>query len=401
MDKIEINGPINVVRLQGSVNGIQKVIYLFFDVHFDLNDETQCTNIFAKNIMNYFTDNFIDLNKSSRKYDFFLEIFPTDIGQIWGNSRQIYINDIVRLFKKGFIYSASKNKVLMSDIFKNVRLHYVDIRIFFEKTFYEGFNYIQDVIIEKFSRTTQIHLDDLDYIISFVQDFKNHCENIVDMISSFNKKQNVSSINLLQTKQNDTQKNIMYIFNKIFTKYNHPNIKSLISNDMKNLKNNIESLIKICQNVIDKFQKIARQIEGSINRLVKNSITNKYNYDLADEIIKEMIFNIDRDIFVLADKFVDYFTEFMDMFFLRRFLDKDYVTNAIVYCGAQHACFYIDYLVKKLNFKITHVSYSKIKDFTKLHAQIKKSNSFELMELFYPEKRSQCSDVTDFPEKFM
>jgi len=32
-DKIYVNGPVNVVRLEGTIGDIKKVIYLFFDYH--------------------------------------------------------------------------------------------------------------------------------------------------------------------------------------------------------------------------------------------------------------------------------------------------------------------------------------------------------------------------------
>ena len=35
VDSKQINGPINVVRLEGKVNEIKKVIYLFMDIHKD------------------------------------------------------------------------------------------------------------------------------------------------------------------------------------------------------------------------------------------------------------------------------------------------------------------------------------------------------------------------------
>ena len=40
--KKEISGPINVIRLEGIVNGIKKVITLFMDIHLDEEDQTKC-----------------------------------------------------------------------------------------------------------------------------------------------------------------------------------------------------------------------------------------------------------------------------------------------------------------------------------------------------------------------
>lgn len=38
----KINGPINVVRMEGEINNIHKVIYLFMDDHLDINKQTSC-----------------------------------------------------------------------------------------------------------------------------------------------------------------------------------------------------------------------------------------------------------------------------------------------------------------------------------------------------------------------
>ena len=43
---------------------------------------------------------------------------------------------------------------------------------------------------------------------------------------------------------------------------------------------------------------------------------------------------------------------FTDIYFLRRFLDKNNIQNAITYCGRQHALNYIYFLVKYFDFTI-------------------------------------------------
>lgn len=92
----------------------------------------------------------------------------------------------------------------------------------------------------------------------------------------------------------------------------------------------------------------------------------------------------------------------MDIYFLRRFLDKDYITNAITYTGSAHSNTYINILVKDFGFKITHASYSKIPDIDELNNIVKRTiNSNDLGEYLYPPIQSQCSDVTHFPENFL
>lgn len=43
----------------------------------------------------------------------------------------------------------------------------------------------------------------------------------------------------------------------------------------------------------------------------------------------------------------------MDLYFLKRFLDKEYIKNAVLYCSSHHT---IDILINGFNFKITHTT---------------------------------------------
>ena len=94
---------------------------------------------------------------------------------------------------------------------------------------------------------------------------------------------------------------------------------------------------------------------------------------------------------------------FIDMYFLRRFLDKDYVQNGIVYAGIAHSMSYIYMLIKYYDFKITNVSYLKegetIESATKKIKDQTVSNP-NIDELFYPPSLYQCSNLSDFPKNF-
>ena len=80
MDSIEtientknINGPLNVVRLEGEINGINKVLYVFFDWHKHLK---RCTDLVNIDVDQYFVREFQKINnndKIDKHYDLFLE----------------------------------------------------------------------------------------------------------------------------------------------------------------------------------------------------------------------------------------------------------------------------------------------------------------------------------------
>ena len=92
----------------------------------------------------------------------------------------------------------------------------------------------------------------------------------------------------------------------------------------------------------------------------------------------------------------------MDLYFLRRFLDKDYITNAILYCCAFHTSDIIYILVNEFKFKITH-STSDINNINKI---ITSKNKYELIlpygyQLLIKNKTIiQCSDISLFPKNF-
>mgnify|MGYP003446168035 CR=1 FL=1 len=72
-NKKYVSGPLNVARLEGEVNGIKKVIYLFMDFHLDISQQLECSNIYAQHINTYLLNNFKKLKDSGKMYDIFLE----------------------------------------------------------------------------------------------------------------------------------------------------------------------------------------------------------------------------------------------------------------------------------------------------------------------------------------
>lgn len=131
-----INGPVNVVRLEGKVGNIDKVLYVFMDRHEKPGNETQCTNVSAKDLKTYFLDEMISLKNADRKYDFFLELWPTTLANYKPKGtyerRNNYITEVMKMFRKLFKYDKESNKVSINNMINNVRLHYIDIRDYFE-----------------------------------------------------------------------------------------------------------------------------------------------------------------------------------------------------------------------------------------------------------------------------
>ena len=416
----QINGPINIIRMEGEVNSIKKVIYIFMDQHISLTQQTECDNVFAKDIDIFFAENFSKLNDGDKIYDFFLEIMPTNTQNVkYGysfesnvNYRDIYILEVVKLFRKLFKYEPKKNKVTVSKYFRNVRLHYMDVRDYFEGAYFQGI-FDAESIAADILTNQHINPKALETLIQILSDFKIYTEIIRSVIRSYKKNTHITKpkkINLVNygVKPNvENQKkifteNIKYIIYKTFIRYSHKNIQQKLSKQMNVLDNYLSDLITSSEYILNEFESISNVIASAdINKLTKQEdFVTEYSYGIGTRVYLKMLFFIRENIAILSNKSTYFFTRFMDVYFLRRFLDKDYITNAITYTGSYHSTVYIEILSKDFGFKITNFFYSKITDINRLNVQIKKLEAAALGEIFYPEVKSQCSDLSDFPDNF-
>jgi len=137
-DNIFVNGPINVVRLEGKVGQTKKILYAFMDFHMDVSVQTKCDDVRSKDMNTYLAETFDEISKQNKTYDFFLEQYPTFIPHGTQHpthqyqSKLKYIWEVSQLFTKSFTID-EKNMVGQSKNFKNVRLHYMDIRDYVQR----------------------------------------------------------------------------------------------------------------------------------------------------------------------------------------------------------------------------------------------------------------------------
>ncbi|AGF85011.1 hypothetical protein QJ854_gp771 [Moumouvirus goulette] len=410
-----INGPVNVVRLQGNIQGINKVIYLFMDQHYPLGQQTQCENLYADSIQKYFADNFKKLNSSSKTYDFFMEIRPTELEYNKNNkisTTRIYIVEMWKLFSKIFQYNDKENRVYTSESFKNVRLHYMDIRDYLKYSqkgyLVDIFNEMLGLVISMWNYSSIMNYN-IKKIVSNLTIFKNFCiflqENIVKILSD--QKTSLETRKIVKnygdfikrsTKDNSWNLDIIYLLNKMSFSYKHDHVKNKLRKQLIILKDSLVQLINEADKIINIFKKISNFYDKNNNILRKQDYG--YGYGISQTETNEMVLDMTNSILKLNSLYIHHFSRFMDLFFLRRFLDKDYITNAIAYTGSAHSCTYIEILTQDFGFEITHVSYSKIKNLSKLNIYVKTKISDEIEEIFYPQVLSQCSDLSDFPDGF-
>lgn len=420
----QVNGPINVVRMEGKINGINKVIYLFMDQH--LQAQTQCDNVFSVDINTYFANTFHKLNKSNKMYDFFLEINPTQLidpinqsnqssqlpkqppapAPIKSNYRNIYIFEVMRLFKRIFKYEPNSDKVSISKYFRKVRLHYMDIRDYFHTyVFVELYEVMH--ILYHIQSMNKIFKGQLDQLLNFLKRFRSHCQMIKTEMESMKKNPIKPDNKILighlkhdisqEEKDKMSVENIRYILYKSFYRYNHKDVQKKMIVQMGRLISELVELSNQCDDIINILTNIGYFVIIDDNVLTK--INDEISYG-TDHLLPKMIFSIAESFRSLNNNFVKFFARFMDVYFIRRFLDKEYITNAITYTGSVHSMLYIEILSKNFGFKVTNYYWSLIKDLDDLNREIVKLNFEELQEIFYPPVRAQCSDLTSFPDNF-
>jgi hypothetical protein len=328
-----INGPINIIRLEGYIYDIKKVIYVFMDVHNKLDEQTKCDNTDAKDIVLFLNDEFKSI---SIPIDFFMETsFKVKEDIIKKDThKSIYIDRVKKFFFDNIIIKDKKN--IGTKFNKNIRFHYVDIRHYLQLNMSSILTKLKENINNEKEKINLIKLlnEKINLLIEFID---NPSPDIID------------------------DKELIYMFNKIKTKYTH-----------SDLKNKLKELLNIGK------------------------------YELIKLYNNPKIITSIKDVDTLEYKLIRQISWFMDVYFLRRFIDKNYITNAISYTGGAHSIRIITFLLKNYNMEITHTVYS-VQSIEYINKYIKsksidiEKNLPDIYNLLIKENQIQCSDISDFP----
>jgi len=386
-----INGPVNAIRLEGEIFGIKKILYVFCDMHMDIYEQTQCESWISQDFTSFLAHEFskIDKNKS---VDFFFETWENMLKTRHYPNRDKYIEETSKFFNKMIRFDKDK-KNIGTEFGNNVRFHYIDIRDYFNKNINNILNEISNVLYDV--KSFLLH-SDVKYFIDLTNNLLIEITDIIHLLSD-PKNDSVKSTN------NYDKNRMIIVMKKINYNYKHNETKKGIQPILDNI---IKKLKELSTNLID-FNKLLSEYELYIKKFNRDSdlyrklntstiiyspdfkITNKYLYN-----IKEKFYDI--DLLILHS-----FSQITDLYFLRRFIDKDYVTNAISYTGLNHSILYIHTLVRYFNMKITNASY--IKDpIDKVNKELLNYDvaDKDVRLFFYPPKLIQCSDLSSFPDNF-
>ncbi len=410
---IYVNGPTNVVRLENKE--INKVIYVFFDFHTSSDFQTKCDDIRSQDVARFLVQTFDDLKfKSGKTYDFMVERGPLIPYFMESNRKGRYLDQVMGLFNRTFNINLNTNKVQQSDKLPNVNLHWTDVRDYvLNFTMDMQYNQIPQAVqnlrynfnilnINQFSDAIKIVNSQIVFLYKVIYETKDLNNPIITKYMFSMEEKILSKFTLAE--YDEITKKIVY---KLLKSYKNKNIQKkilyIINNELHDI---FLEFFKYINESLEKLEELKKKLEVIGNNGLYDVLLQQkdgtYNYGIDfnefDSYIS-LYLDIKNKIFEFTIGKIGLFL--MDLFLLRRFLDKDYITNAITYTGAGHSVNYIRLLIKYFDFDITNCSYIKDNDINSAIEKIKNSTKKEdLNELFFTPVILQCSDLGSFPKLF-
>lgn len=387
----KINGPINIIRLEGKIFGIKKILYLFFDKHLPVQQQTKCQDYLSDDVVVYLNREFRKIK--DKNIDFFIEIaheyksIDNYINDKYKNRyvdddiyKDRYIDEIIKFFYK--YIERQDDKTTGTKISNHVRFHYVDIRNYIRKYFSDNIDELMNVDKILVQGILQIKpINKLNSAIKITKKILDNIDILIKIINNPNLNDQVNDKDLVK---------LNYIIDKIKNKYNH-----------SELKKPMDELLNIFINYLNNIKNNLIILDNNLHELI-NVITNKSVINIDIENIVKQTKKIIDNIYV---DYVETFCSLMDIYFLRRILDKDYITHCVSYTGGAHSLEYIYFLVRNFDFTITHAAKIKGKyTLDKINSELKKNKSINinyLWNIFLPnDDILQCSDLSTFPNNF-
>ena len=374
-NKYMINGPINVIRLLGSVNGVEKIIYFFCMYPRPIISETLCDSIYATDIHTYLADTLYRSNGTNRIYDIFV---PAEEGRSEYNrsthtSTVTYRMEIINLLTK----IRTNNMSRLEPRFDNIRVHHLASDTIL-KNIYAANTFIKNI--------TDVSLVNIEYntkefenVINALTDLR---KNILDVIHIINKFTDRSE-NKIHVTLDDA---IVY---ELFNNYRDDNIKTLVTEIKKNI---LATLRKIPPYIDDVIERIAIAINKLDDSGYREILSNRYNalYDIVTRYQKITI--LARDTIVMLDC----------VNLIKSFLDSSACHIGFSFERIDNNAYFLSLLVNRFGFTITHLSFSKI-PIDDLHKEINKCQAPEdftgddFRKYLYRDILHQCSDLSSFP----
>lgn len=399
-----VNGPENMIRLENN----NKVVYLIMDIHLEANYQHECEDIESINIKDYLVNNFKGLKDKQYTVDFLLETFPDGYGFSTINKGH-YLNTIRNLFNSLFNFNLEKNKVLKTKKYDNLRLHFIDIRSYLVCATMSPFSVIGQIFDFVYKiRDMGLYPNDM----SIIKDGLTILKDQIDFLSmAINNKVDVKKYQFIKTpsdKDKEECKNVTaYLMDKILNKYKHKDVKEFVNKIINTeLKSIINKYYVINSKLFDILEENYNKLNKNPDELIEYDNDVDYGFVIIGYISRKAIGQITELLNDLNKIIIDMYVLIMDLYCLRRVLDKDYITNAVIYTGGFHSINYFRFLVQYFNFKTTHTYYSKI-PISEIDKQVRNMKDLNYQEqanklrlFLMPQYIKQCVSTKQFPQYF-
>jgi hypothetical protein len=353
-----INGPNNIIRLTDG----KKILYIFGDFHLKSENQNECVinDDYESIDIDKFLFKFMKQEKT-RDFDMFIEMFEFLDPSLNTEYKKRYIDNVHKLFNSRIDFK--DNKIFTLKKYSNFKFHYFDIRnlLLFNNDLLWNYAYV-DVPFPYSYSTLIILLSEQLNLIGMLNELLNYYNKSEDKV-------------------------IM----KIKTKYNHTDIKkkiNLIYDDI--IIKNIKETIKLNNKIIEKIEKVIKNFD---------------NFEIYSKKHMEEQTTIFIDLNLIKNNIQFIYLTTTDLNFVRRFLDKDYIKNTIIYTGLAHLCDISYILINYFNFKITNIYFNNNNvDITKVNEienfeYINKFNKY-FMNFDKNFNPIQCSNLFNFPVNF-
>lgn len=313
-DKVKfISGPVVGILLSGKINNIEKNILLFGDYHYKY-DQNECPNPDSIQIKDYLHSLF---KNSNEPIDFFLE-----------KMKKVSTNKDY-LHSPFYLYQLRDYMNDNSNMFKNVKFHYSDIRN----------NYIYQVMdnfilnrktINNILCTRDIYLEEIDDISYKVNFFINTINILINLLKD-NKTKLDEILNSSDPDEIDFFKNI----NKIINKYEN-----------KKVQTELRRIIKLSTvGLSEDLTKLNKMLNRISTRIKKKQYYSFYERD-------KILYKLGTLYYKTTHKSLMFLSLLTDIYTVRRILEKDYIKNVITYTGAAHTTNLTNIFINYFNFKV-------------------------------------------------
>jgi len=250
--------------------------------------------------------------------------------------------------------------------------------------------------LDRIYEVISIYINDLSLLKKYIKETNNNTH-----------KNSQSLVTTSDTEMTDDKFNevIRHIIWKILQKYRNKDLmKNIFDIINDRILKSIDEAVGILNGLKDFIDDYSTKYKNYPNdKLIRYKNEVDYFSILSYTIGNDIYNRVDTDLSRASTLLFDIDANIMDIYFLRRSLDKDYIKNILVYSGSNHTFMYINFLAKYYKFKITHVNYinfppdSNPEDMYKI---ILKGDLMDMRELFFPLYQMQCINVAGYPKNF-